>query len=286
MIKKYHELTDLEDQIINHKGTEPSGTGLYNNLDQAGIYLCRKCDQPLFLSNYKFTSFCGWPSFDQEIEGAVKNLPDPDGMRVEIQCSRCSAHLGHVFEGERFTSKNIRHCVNSSSLRFIKTYSEEGYQRAYFACGCFWGVQYFFDKFQGVVKTRVGFMGGESVYPTYQELINHNTGHFEVIEVLFDGMKVSYEELAKLFFEIHNPSQEDGQGPDIGPQYRSCIFFMTLEQKHIAQTLMEKLKKNNVNIVTLLKPASNFYPADEYHQHYYEKNLSKPYCHKRIKKFT
>ena len=141
-IMKFNELTTEEERVIVHKGTEQPFTGKFYNYSENGTYLCKRCDAPLFRSDDKFDSNCGWPSFDDEIEGAVKRIPDADGIRTEITCANCGAHLGHNFQGENYTEKNIRHCVNSISLNFIAEKSKT--EKAIFAGGCFCGVEYQF----------------------------------------------------------------------------------------------------------------------------------------------
>lgn len=116
---KYNNLTDEERRVIEGKGTERAFTGEYDDFYKAGTYICRKCNNPLFSSKVKFDAGCGWPAFDEHFPGAVKRLPDPDGYRVEIECANCNGHLGHVFEGEKMTEKDTRHCVNSLSILFI-----------------------------------------------------------------------------------------------------------------------------------------------------------------------
>lgn len=307
-------LTPEEERVIVHKGTERPFTGEYYKHKEKGTYTCRRCGAALYRSEMKFDSHCGWPSFDDEIKGAVKRLPDADGSRTEILCAKCDGHLGHVFLGEQFTAKNTRHCVNSISMSFIADGPDgppaeiatqlaaaekanetgpvaapaakpAGEGRAIFAGGCFWGVEYFFQKAPGVLKTTVGYIGGRTANPTYKQVCYENTGHAEAMEVLFDPTKTNFETLAKLFFETHDPTQKNRQGPDIGDQYRSGVFYLDDEQKAIAEKLIGQLKDKGLNVVTEVTKATTFYPAEDYHQQYYEKKGSLPYCHAYTKRF-
>ncbi|WP_255490483.1 bifunctional methionine sulfoxide reductase B/A protein [Dysgonomonas sp. 511] len=275
---KYNKLTPEEERVIIGKATEAPFTGEYLNNKEGGIYVCRRCDAPLYKSSDKFESHCGWPSFDDEIKGAVKRIPDADGMRTEIICNNCGAHLGHVFLNEGFTDKNTRHCVNSISLKFIPE-KEIMIRKAYFASGCFWGTEYYFMKADGVKHTAVGFMGGHVDNPSYEQVCRKNTGHLETTEVDYDTSKTSYENLMKLFFETHDFTQTNGQGPDIGPQYLSCIFYSNEEEKDIAEKYIKTLEDKGYKVATMLKPASTFWKAEDYHQQYYEHKGTSPYCH-------
>ncbi|MEI6498680.1 MAG: peptide-methionine (S)-S-oxide reductase MsrA [bacterium] len=158
-------------------------------------------------------------------------------------------------------------------------------QKAYFAAGCFWGVEYYFQKLEGVVSTSVGYMGGETKNPTYAQVCAHETGHVEAIEVVFDAEKITYLELAKYFFEIHDPTQVDRQGPDVGEQYQSAIFYIDQNQRETAEKLIKILEEKGYKIATKLLPVDTFWPAEGYHQNYYAKNNGSPYCHIYQKKF-
>jgi peptide methionine sulfoxide reductase msrA/msrB len=280
----YKELTAEEKQVIIDKGTEPPFSGKYYNNFEKGIYTCKRCGKPLFVSSSKFRSECGWPSFDEQIPGAVKWQPDADGVRTEIICANCGAHLGHVFSGEHLTKKNIRYCVNSISMNFIPANKRKA-ARAIFAGGCFWGVEYYFQQAPGVISTTVGYTGGHLDNPTYKQVCTDKTGHAEAVEVLYDPNKTSYEQLAKLFFEIHDFTQLNRQGPDIGTQYRSVIFYLDNQQKEVAARLIETLKQKGYDVKTEVKPAQKFWPAEDYHQDYYKNNGKTPYCHLRRKIF-
>ncbi len=282
---KFNELTPEEERVIIHKGTEAPFTGKYNNFDEKGTYVCKRCNTPLYRSEDKFDGHCGWPSFDDEIEGAVKRIRDADGRRTEILCNTCGAHLGHVFLGEGFTEKQTRHCVNSISMNFIPAGQEKKETTAYFASGCFWGTEYFFMKAPGVKQTNVGFMGGFVDNPTYQQVCQQSTGHLETTEVIFDPQTTSYEEMVKLFFETHDFTQTNGQGPDIGSQYLSCIFYSNATEKAIAERYINTLTAKGYKVATMLKPASVFWKAENYHQQYYENKGGTPYCHKYTKIF-
>lgn len=283
---EFKKLNPEEARVILHKGTEMPFTGKYDKFYEKGTYTCKQCGAVLYKSSDKFNSGCGWPSFDDAIEGAVKEVPDADGMRVEIVCANCGAHLGHVFRGEQITPKNTRHCVNSISMEFTPA-THENTKKAYFAAGCFWGVEYHFAKMEGVIAADSGYMGGHTKNPTYREVCNGDTGHLEVVEVTYDPSKVSYEELAKLFFETHESAQTNGQGPDIGSQYLSAVFYNDEAEKATIEKLMGILAEKGVKSATKLIPAKDhpFYKAEEYHQDYYKKHNKTPYCHIYMKKF-
>ncbi len=280
----YKKLSPEEENVIINKGTERPFTGKYYKTFDKGVYVCKRCGKPLYRSSDKFESECGWPSFDDEIKGAVTRTLDADGRRTEITCNNCGAHLGHVFIGEHLTQKDTRHCVNSISLEFIPD-DEKKTDTAIFAGGCFWGVEYYMQKSKGVISTEVGYIGGHKDNPTYADVCTHTTGHAEAIRIVFNPSQITYEDLAKLFFEIHDPTQVDRQGPDVGDQYRSEVFFLDDLQKETALNLISILKGKGYKVATKVTKASTFWKAEDYHQQYYTHKGSMPYCHRYEKKF-
>ena len=277
--------TPAERCIIVNKETERpfSGALLQNKAD--GVYTCRQCGTPLFRSADKFESGTGWPSFDDAIPGAVRRVADVDGHRTEIVCAACGGHLGHVFEGERFTAKNTRHCVNSASLSFTPAAAETAAQAtAYFAGGCFWGVEDAFEKVDGVQDAVSGYMGGSTANPSYDAVSTGKTGHAETVRVQYDPSKVSYETLARLFFELHDPTQKNRQGPDVGTQYRSAIFTTDAAQRETIERLVALLKNKGWNVATEVADAGTFYPAEDYHQDY-TRRTGRGACHIKVPRF-
>src|SRR3989338_396649 len=164
----------------------------------------------------------------------------------------------------------------------MKPHSNE---TAYFAAGCFWGVQHFFDQQPGVLSTRVGYMGGHQNDPTYDQVCMGMTGHVETVEVVFEPSTVSYEALVKLFFEIHDFEQTNGQGPDIGAQYLSVIFVANQGQREVAEAIIDELGTLGYEVATSVRVAERFWSGEEYHEKYYAKKGGQPYCHVRRKIF-
>jgi peptide methionine sulfoxide reductase msrA/msrB len=272
---------DGEAQRILEKGaTERAFSGKYLNHKGQGTYTCARCKAPLFPSGSKFNSNTGWPSFDQALPGAIKELVQSDG-RVEIRCGRCDGHLGHLFRGEAMTAKNTRHCVNSLALGF----ESQPLSEAFFAGGCFWGVEYLLEQLPGVISAESGYMGGGLASPTYKQVVSGRSGHAETVRVSFDPSKLSYEALARVFFEIHDPTQGNRQGPDVGEQYRSAVFVTNSQQEQVITGLLAILRQKGLKITTRIEPAQVFWPAETYHQDYYQRSGKTPYCHERKRRF-
>lgn len=282
------DLTDIERAVIVDKATERPFTGDLLEVKGEGTFVCKLCGAELYRKADKFDSHCGWPSFDDEIAGAVRRVPDADGMRVEIVCANCGGHLGHLFEGEGMTAKNTRHCVNSVSLAFKSSdgmEQESSLRRAYVAGGCFWGVEHYLQQLDGVKSAVSGFMGGHVMNPDYYDVVRGDTGHLETVEVEYDPGIIEYESIIKHFFEIHDPQQSNGQGPDIGSQYLSAVFVSNEDEANIVAGLIKKLESNGYKVATQILAKKEFFAADEGHQDYYEKKGSQPYCHGYVDRF-
>lgn len=275
-----NRLTDIERYVMEQKGTERPFTGEYYDFFEEGTYVCKRCGTALYRSKDKFRSGCGWPSFDDEIKGAVKRILDADGRRTEIQCAKCGAHLGHVFIGEGFTPKDTRHCVNSVSLKFVplkKKYSNM--KEIYFAGGCFWGTEHYFKQLRGVVDTKVGYANGNTDNPTYREVCTDKTGFAETVRVVYDPDVITLEFLTEMYFRAIDPTSVDQQGPDIGSQYRTGIYYKDDADKAEIRKVYDSMRqKLGSRMAVEFLPLKNFYYAEEYHQDYLDKNPA-GYCH-------
>ena len=280
-MQKYNSLTPEEARVIIGKGTEAPYSWEYENHHEKWVFLCRQCDTPLFTSEMKFDSGCGWPAFDDAIPGRVKWSLDADGRRTEITCAHCGGHLGHVFVGEKLTEKNTRHCVNSLSMRFSKdTKDIPIFEKAYFGGGCFWCMDAVFTRLEWVLEVRSGYMGGRIPFPTYERICSGVSGYIEVVEVAYDPTKISYETLLDVLFSSHDPTSRDRQWADSGEQYRSVIFA-TESDLSKAKTYIEHLESEEtfpLPIATELRSLETFYIAEDYHQDYYANNTVKAYC--------
>lgn len=284
-LDKTASLTPAARHIICDKSTEAPHSGVYNELVTMGSYLCRRCGLALFRAHSQFSASCGWPSFDEDIAAAVKQIADSDGLRTEILCDRCDGHLGHVFTGEYFTEKNCRYCVNAAAIDFVNDSTVVDTEEAIVAGGCFWGVEHYLSLIPGVLKVDVGYCGGKTAYPTYDQICSGGSGHYEVARVVFDVAKTNYFTVLKRFFEIHDPTERTGQGADIGLQYQSAVFFYNKSQNEQAEALIQQLKANGYDVATRLLAVHPFWLAEDYHQNYYAKHDKLPYCHQPVKRF-
>lgn len=300
--------------VTQECATENPFRNAYWDNHDAGIYIDIVDGKPLFSSKDKFDSGTGWPSFTRPIDEQVVSLlaDHSHGMvRTEVKSKIAGSHLGHVFDdGPKPGGK--RFCINSAALRFVSVLNleKEGYgrfkglftaleienekkkrsermtkgeyQTAILAGGCFWGVQELIRKVPGVIDTEVGYTGGLTADPVYEQVKKGTTGHAESVRVVFDPKVVSYERLLDLFFTLHDPTTPNRQGNDIGTQYRSAIFYTSPAQKELAAKKIAEWNQSGKwkkPLTTELVEAPKFYPAESYHQDYLVKNPGGYTCH-------
>lgn len=287
-------------RVTQNAGTEPAFCGTLLDNKREGTYACVVCGLPLFSSDSKFNSGTGWPSFYQPVDKdhiAYHEDASHGMVRTEIECARCGSHLGHVFEdGPKPTG--LRYCLNGAALTFYDKGSlpkdrftpdasaagaaaaapavpaaAAGLETAYFAGGCFWGIEHWFSLCPGVVEAVSGYMGGTGP-GNYEAVCSGTTGHAEAVKVVFDPSKVTYRQLLEGFFMMHDPTQVNRQGPDVGTQYRSAIFCTTPEQLSEAKSEIARQQDKGLlgrRIATEVAQAGTFHTAEAYHQDYVDR---------------
>jgi peptide methionine sulfoxide reductase msrA/msrB len=313
------KLDPLQYAVTQHEQTEPPFRNKFWDNKKPGLYVDVVSGEPLFSSLDKFDSGCGWPSFTKPLpttQITEKKDFKIGYERTEVRSKIADSHLGHVFNDGPADKGGLRYCINSASLRFIpvEEMEKQGYgaylepfvkaglvkanasetsanqnavsaekrEVATLAGGCFWGVEEILRKIPGIIQTTVGYTGGTTKNPTYKQVCTGTTGHAESIEIVFDPSKLSYAQLLDIFFRMHDPTTLNRQHNDVGTQYRSAIFYHSEEQRKTAEEVKARMQKSgrfNKPIVTEITAATEFYPAEEYHQKYLVKNPGGYNCH-------
>ena len=273
----WNELTPQARQVIEKGGTERAFTGKFLNHKESGTYTCARAARPC--SRQALSSNPGRAG-----RALIRRYRAPSKSCLMACALRSAARAATGILGMSFAAKDDQ---KNTPLRELggSGFSETATQEAFFAGGCFWGVEHLLEAMPGVLSVQSGYMGGNASNPTYKQVVRGWTGHAETVRVVYDPKVISYERLARQFFEIHDPTQVNRQGPDIGTHYRSAVFVTDSEQEQTTLRLIGELKRLGFKVATQVEPAEVFWPAEDYHQDYYKKTGKAPYCHSYTPRF-